>query len=142
MKRFAPDSDTVNNKRRKRETDDKPDSEAENKLNAFEVTPVSRFNGKFPDFRRPLELGCFSLDANRAYVNNRSQLKTFSPPNDRNNGVRWDLRFGYDTFIKRDDSVNEYLDHLLEWIQTNRTLATGEQNEELGDGAKKQVYDF
>jgi hypothetical protein len=140
MKRFATDSDTtVSNKRKKRETDEEPDSSVENKLNAFEVTPVSRFNGKFPDFRRPLELGSFSLDADRAYVNDRSQLRAFRPPpNDRNSGVRWDLRSGYNSFIKRDESIKEYLDHLLEWIQTNKTLATGAQREESGSGGKSR----
>jgi len=84
----------------------------------FDVWPVSRFDGQFPNFRLPSELGSFSLDASRNYVHSRSQLRVYSPPVDKR--VAWDLSHGYSAFIQRDESKKEYLDDLLRWICQNR----------------------
>jgi len=83
----------------------------------FDVRDDSRFDRAFPYFRLPSELGCFSLDASREYVDSRSHLRVYSPPSDRN--VAWDLSHGYNVFIQRDESKKEYIDHLLKWIQLN-----------------------
>jgi len=84
----------------------------------FDVWPVSRFNQEFPFFRLPSELGSFSLDASRTYVDSRSQLRVYSPPSDRN--IAWNLSNGYSVFIQRDESKIEFIDHLLQWIQVHR----------------------
>lgn len=81
----------------------------------FDVWPVSRFDRKFPYFRLPSELGSFSLDASRDYVDSRSHLRVYCPPSDRN--ISWDLSRGYNVFIQRDESKKEYIDHLLKWVQ-------------------------
>jgi len=120
MKRGAEPGDlnsSSDNKHPRREANEVIDA----KLRSFDVFPLSRFNRQFPFFRQPFELGSFSLDANRLFLNDKSQLRTYIPPTDYVN-INWNLRFGYDTFIRRDDSVNEYLDHLLEWILANRKL--------------------
>lgn len=81
----------------------------------FDVWPVSRFDQKFPKFRLPSELGSFSLDASRDYVDSRSHLRVFYPPRDGN--ISWDLSHGYSVFIQRDESIKDHLDHLLKWVQ-------------------------
>jgi len=81
----------------------------------FDVWPVSRFDQKFPHFRLPSELGSFSLDASRDYVDSRSHLRVYCPPSDGN--ISWDLSHGYNVFIQRDESKKEYIDHLLNWVQ-------------------------
>ena len=83
----------------------------------FDVWPVSRFDREFPYFRLPSEVGSFSLDASRVYVDSRSHLRVYSPPSDRT--VAWDLSHGYSDFIQRDESKKEYIDHLLKWAQLN-----------------------
>lgn len=104
--------------------------------NQFEVFPISRFNSAFPFFRRPVELGSFSLDADRKYVNGRSQLRKYKPPQGDLAKVEFDLRHGYESFIRRDESNNEYLDHLLEFIVNN---ASHLSNQPPADG--KQPVD-
>ena len=84
----------------------------------FDVWPVARFDGEFPYFRLPTELGSFSLDGSREFVDNRSHLRVYSPPSDGN--IAWDLSHGYNVFVKRDESKKEYIDHLLQWIQLYR----------------------
>jgi len=84
----------------------------------FDVYPVARFDLEFPHFRLPSELGCFSLDPSREYVDNRSHLRVYSPPSDGN--IAWDLSHGYSVFVQRDESKKEYTDHLLKWIQLHR----------------------
>jgi len=88
------------------------------RIEPFDVWPVSRFDQEFPYFRLPSELGSFSLDASRSFVDSRSHLRVYSPPSDRN--VAWDLSNGYSVFIKRDESKMEYIDHLLQWIRLYR----------------------
>jgi len=88
------------------------------RTDSFDVWPISRFDREFPNFRLPSEVGSFSLDESRDYVNSRSHLRVYSPPSDRN--VAWDLSHGYNVFIKRDESKKECLDHLLQWVQQNK----------------------
>jgi len=88
------------------------------RIEPFDVWPVSRFDQEFPHFRFPSEVGSFSLDASRSFVDNRSQLRVYSPPSDRN--VAWDLSNGYNVFIQRDENKREYIDHLLQWIRLHR----------------------
>ena len=46
-------------------------------------------------------IGSFSVDADREFVNDRSQLKFFRPP--KNARVRLDLNKGLDTVVKKDE---------------------------------------
>jgi len=87
-------------------------------IRQFDVWPVARFDREFPYFRLPSELGSFSLDGSRKFVDSRSHLRVYSPPGDGN--IAWDLSHGYDVFVQRDESKKEYIDHLLQWIELHR----------------------
>ena len=91
--------------------------EAQNRT-TFHVHPTARFQQKFPYFRQPKEIGCFSHDTNRHFKNSKEQLKFYVPPPNPKS-VHFDLKEGYDTFIKKDDTVKEYIDDLLRWNLAN-----------------------
>ncbi|XP_078274154.1 decapping and exoribonuclease protein [Rhinoraja longicauda] len=85
---------------------------------ALPVLPP-HYDLKFPDYRQPVEMGCFSLDSHRQLFNDDRQLKFCRMPTDRK--PRFNLRDGFkDRYIKRNDSVKEKLDHILRWILLNR----------------------
>lgn len=76
------------------------------------------YERNFPLYKQPVEVGCFSLDSERRFFNDARQIRYFVEPEPRPN---FDLRDGYrDRFTKRDDSVKEKLDHILQWIVANR----------------------
>lgn len=79
------------------------------------VVDSRRFEGKFPYFREPAEISSFSLDIQREFHHDRSLLRLYAPPNNVNN-VAFNLRDGYDIFIKRDETKKECLDELLRCI--------------------------
>jgi len=77
------------------------------------------YNEKFPFFRQPQEIGFFSLDEARVQQDDRSQLKDYFPPKNSEH-CKFDLRYGYDKMIKRDEQVKEYIDNLLHWIMNHK----------------------
>lgn len=81
-------------------------------LSKFSVLPVDKFDGDNPYFRQPSEVGYFSLDNNRIFLDNNSRLRCYSPPE----VVNFDLRVGYKDFIRRNEDKKERLDHMLRWI--------------------------
>ena len=91
--------------------------------------PVN-FQGPFPFFRQPKEIGSFSQDDFRKFQHDKSQQKYYCPPSDSEN-VHFDLRVGYKQCIRRDENVKEYLDDLLRWINHNKQkfmLAANDKN--------------
>lgn len=75
----------------------------------------------FPLYKQPIEVGCFSLDSERRFFNDRRQMRYYSEP-DLN--PDFDLRDGYkDRYVKRDESVKEKLDHILKWIIYNKPIS-------------------
>ncbi|XP_041830847.1 decapping and exoribonuclease protein [Melanotaenia boesemani] len=73
----------------------------------------------FPLYKQPVEVGCFSLDAQRRFFNDSRQLRYYVEPDRHPN---FDLKDGYkDRYIKRDENVKEKLDHILRWIVANRS---------------------
>ncbi|XP_013412715.1 decapping and exoribonuclease protein isoform X1 [Lingula anatina] len=100
----------------------------------FRVHPARRFEGKFPFDEQPKEIGCFSLDADRFFYDDKSQLKWLHMPENVNN-VNFNLRDGYKVFRKRDDSVKYYIDELLRWILVNRKKFLLPGQDEVSDGA-------
>lgn len=84
----------------------------------FSTQPRHKFDGKFPFFRKPKEIGKLSIDLQRVFHNDKSQLKFYIPPLDLNH-VKFDLRNGYKDFIRKDESVKEYIDNILRWILNN-----------------------
>ncbi|XP_044275645.1 decapping and exoribonuclease protein [Varanus komodoensis] len=84
------------------------------------VTP-SQYDASFPFYRRPAEIGQFSLDAQRCYHGDARQLRYYVPPPAEGPSPGFDLRDGYcDRYVRRDESIREGLEHLLRWIAQNR----------------------
>lgn len=91
-------------------------------------TEPALYSGPFPFYRRPSELGCFSLDAQRQYHGDARALRYYSPPpiNGPGPGPDFDLRDGYpDRYHPRDEEVKERLDHLLRWLLEHRHQLEG-----------------
>ncbi|XP_069762085.1 decapping and exoribonuclease protein [Narcine bancroftii] len=84
---------------------------------------------KFPDYRQPVEIGCFSLDSHRCLFNDNRQLRYCNIPS--NKKLNFDLRDGFkDRYIKRNDDVKEKLDNILRWILLNKhkfLMPTGDE---------------
>ncbi|XP_066472620.1 decapping and exoribonuclease protein isoform X1 [Tiliqua scincoides] len=84
------------------------------------VTP-SKYDAPFPFYRRPAEVGRFSLDAQRCYHGDARQLRYYAPPPIEGPSPGFDLRDGYrDRYVRRDESVHEGLEHLLRWVAQNQ----------------------
>ncbi|XP_038067147.1 decapping and exoribonuclease protein-like [Patiria miniata] len=85
----------------------------------FAVRPTTNFTGQFPFFSRPRELGHFSLEIDRSFVNDDRHLKHYYPPS-KESDLDLDLRQGFETFVKRDDNVKERLNNVMKWIIHNK----------------------
>lgn len=99
----------------------------------FQIYPVDKFKSTFPYFREPKEVGSFSHDSERNFRHDRHQLMYYVPPQDIDD-VSFDLREGYHTFIKKDDSVKDKLDDMLKWVLLNKTqfLVKNQTKQPLG----------
>lgn len=83
------------------------------------------YERNFPVYKQPAEVGSFSLDSKRRFFNDSRQLRYYVKPDRQPN---FDLTDGYrDRYIKRDDSVKENLNHLLQWILANRAAVSSSQ---------------
>lgn len=72
----------------------------------------------FPRYTQPEEIGCFSLDEQRTFCDDSSQLRVFANPT---LGKSCDLLEGYpQNYIERDPTKFERLDNLIRWIQTHQ----------------------
>ena len=80
----------------------------------FKVLPKD-FEGNFPYFRQPREISSFSLDGDRKFHHDRSQLRLYAPP-ENSRSISFNLRDGYNCFVKRDETKKEHLDELLRCI--------------------------
>jgi len=114
----------------------KPD-DVEDALPSFSLFPKHRFARRFPYFGKPKEIGCFSLDDNRLFHPDRSQLRYFIDPRciatvrgsedrlnqhnrDPNVPLNLDLHAGYEQLIARDETLKEKLNDILRWILFTR----------------------
>eukprot|EP00041_Stephanoeca_diplocostata_P018133 m.377869 g.377869 ORF g.377869 m.377869 type:complete len:160 (+) comp20927_c1_seq4:356-835(+) len=78
----------------------------------------------FPKYTQPKEIGCFSLDDQRKFCDDASQLRVFSSPA---LGRNCDLLEGYpQNYIERDPLNYERLDNLLRWVRIHRSAYQGE----------------
>ena len=84
----------------------------------FSVNRLQNFDFKFPYFRQPKEIGFLSLDINRKFSGDKSQLKYYVKPPDFKN-VAFDLKIGYKEMIRKDENSEEYINDILRWILTN-----------------------
>ena len=88
-------------------------------------TKKELYERDFPVYKQPVEVGSFSLDSERRFFNDARKLRYYVEPHRSPN---FDLRDGYkDRFIKRDDGIKEKLDHILRWIQANRSKLQSKQ---------------
>lgn len=82
--------------------------------------------GNFPEFTRPKNVGSFSLDIHRNYVNDYSELRYLSmPPEASTSGsckVNFDLKRGVSRVVEKDEESirQKMLDDLLRWILQER----------------------
>lgn len=114
------------------------------KVTSFDVWPRNRFERAFPKYEPPREIGKFSLNEQRVFVHDASQLRYLHNPEKKLHHQKSDestsgktedvkkanenpkstlslnLRDGYQIFIERDESVKEHIDDLLRWILLNK----------------------
>lgn len=76
------------------------------------------YDKPFPYFRKPSEVGSFSQDHKRTFHHDRRQLRYYVKPTAVD--PCFDLRQGYRSFIRKDQSVKEHLDDMLRWVMVNR----------------------
>lgn len=84
-------------------------------LESFEIHGVQ--DASFPSFQEPKELGTFSIDGQRTFCNNASNLKFYKQPSSQ---IHFDLSAGHRQAIRKDYGKNEKLDSMLYWILANR----------------------
>ncbi|CAL1277924.1 unnamed protein product [Larinioides sclopetarius] len=65
------------------------------------VKRAEYYDGRFPPFRKPSEIGFFSLDGEREYHDDNRQLKYISLPRNLKN-VYMDLNIGYEIAVRKD----------------------------------------
>lgn len=94
--------------------------EKNRRVEPFTLYPTNKFNNKAPYFRKPCEVGYFSLDGDRSYHDDSSQLRHYSAPTTKQ--FHFDLRKGYDSYVEKDDDVKERLTHLLMWISKHKEV--------------------
>jgi len=73
--------------------------------------------GPFPAYSKPRVIGYYSVDCDRKYCGDLSQLKYIHLPSDYN--VKFDLDRGRTLAQKKDDSYDEKIDNLLRWMLQN-----------------------
>jgi hypothetical protein len=86
------------------------------KRNTFK-TKENASGGQFPAYSKPHVIGYFSLDCDRKYCGDLSQLNYIHLPVDCN--VKFDLDRGRTLAQKKDDSCDEKIDNLLRWMLQN-----------------------
>ncbi len=65
----------------------------------------SAFSGPFPSFRKPVVLGCFSLDREREYHDDRTGLKFYRRQKEQRTRVRIDLNEGMKNVVRKDEDA-------------------------------------
>ena len=88
----------------------------------FCIFPLNKYDGnKFPFFKQPREVGFYSLDKDRKLHHDARLRKFFFPP-PPDEEISFNLGFGYEEFIRRDDDVKERLDNILTWLVKNKQM--------------------
>ncbi|KAI9028625.1 RAI1 like PD-XK nuclease-domain-containing protein [Hyaloraphidium curvatum] len=75
---------------------------------AFEIPPADRLDREGVPFQRPLQVACFSWDANRRLALDDRGLRFYAPPN-----IAVPLSAGFESYVTRALAVPEHLDALL-----------------------------
>lgn len=99
----------------------------------------SRFyTGNFPKFSQPKQLGTFSIDGQREFVNDDRNVKFYKEPFELNM-VHYNLSKGYEMAILKNEEINEKLDSMLKWILTNRDKVV---RKSVSQNQYRLSYDF
>ena len=132
LKRHIDDDSRVDSGKRQKKDIEKTYHDS-NKTR-FTLGRVEKYDFKFPFFRQPKEIGYISLDINRQFSNDRSQLRYYVRPHSMSN-INFDLRVGYKEMIRKDDNVKEYIDDILRWINANveKFSLQNDKNEQTDD---------
>ena len=94
-------------------------------LGTFAAFPPTLFQSGAPvNFRQPLKVGEFSIDSDRRFHNDASAKKFYAFRGDPAS-VSFDLKKGYETFVKRDENEKEFVDFVLRWIVENGADLSG-----------------
>lgn len=86
---------------------------------SWSVSP-SLYEGPFPFTWHPVEVGHFSLDAQRCYHGDNRQLRCYAPPPTGILFPGFDLLDGYhDRYVPWNEDLCEGLEKVLKWIAQN-----------------------
>lgn len=81
----------------------------------LKVKSSTYYEGRFPYYGQPREIGYFSLDSERNYCDDKHQLKYLAMPQQLTN-LSMDLNEGYSEAVRKDFGKTEKLDSFLKWI--------------------------
>ena len=87
---------------------------------SFRIYPKTTFDKRTPIFRKPNEIGSYSLDENRCFKHDKRNMKYYIAPINPSE-VEFDLTVGYKNMIRKDEHKKEYLDNILHWILLNKS---------------------
>lgn len=96
----------------------------------FPVERARSYDFGPPNYDIPLEIGCFSIDAESRYRNNGSQMKYLSLP-ERPDNLHMDLNEGFREYIHVYEETDNTYSAILKWIisdQCNIRQLFGEQS--------------
>ena len=92
-------------------------------MTTFDFSNLNRFAGSSTSIRRPREFTYFSFDdEHQLHTLSTESLSYYYPPTFNAPGTGnppIDLSAGFDSFVKRDDSIDEHLDALLDTLQAH-----------------------
>ena len=107
----------------------------------FSLERLNLYQGSSVSIRRPKEFACFSFnDQHLLRPLSTESLSYYYPPFFSAPGTHVhsiNLSTGFDTFVQRDDGINEHLDALLDTLQAHEERLL--QAVEGGDGKLEDV---
>ncbi|CAL4196221.1 unnamed protein product, partial [Meganyctiphanes norvegica] len=102
--------------------------------NEFVIKHRKAFEEGCPEFEYPRVIGSYSVDTDRNFGLDKSQLKFFDRkflPEDEEMKVELDLKKGFDKDKSYDGSPNDIFENLLQWVISNSTDLLSEEKSRL-----------
>lgn len=98
----------------------KPMETSESRLELERAVMAARKREK-ARYSRPVEVGCFSIDKDRHFIDGPSELAVYRPPQVGGvDQIELNLSDGYPSrFVRKDEEIPDRLDNLLRWIQSH-----------------------
>lgn len=80
---------------------------------------IIRDGRKFPSYQKPSLIGVFSLDSDRRFLPDESQIKYlyWNQTLEEHGKVNFDLNEGLKSCVRKNEFLNENLDHIFRWIK-------------------------